>query len=66
MAEIKADENLLGTLGDELTGLFRKLPADYRQDDGALDPANPVQLRQIVNQAHALLTKGLKKEARDA
>ena len=66
VAEIKADENLLGTLGEELTGLFRKLPADYRQDDGALDPANPVQLRQIVNQAHALLTKGLKKEARDA
>jgi DNA repair protein SbcD/Mre11 len=65
VAEIKADKDLLDTLGHELTGLFRKLPAEYRQDNGALDPANPAQLRQIVNQAHALLTKGLKKGGRD-
>jgi len=66
VSEVQADSDLLRTLGDELAGLFRKLPAEYRRGSGALDPANPEQLRQIVQQAHALLTRGLKKEARDA
>jgi len=66
VAAVQADNDLLRILGDELAGLFRKLPAEYRQEDGALDPADTVQLRQIVDQAQALLIKGLQKEARDA
>jgi hypothetical protein len=62
MAEIQADEALLASLGGELSGLFRKLPAEYRRGSQAIDPANPSHLRQIVEQAQALLIRGLKKE----
>jgi len=62
VAEIQADEDLLQLLGEELTDLFRKLPAEYRQGPGAIDPADPAQLQYIVNQAHAMLTRGLKRE----
>ena len=66
VSEVQADNDLLHALGDELAGLFRKLPVEYRQGKEALDPANTAHLRQIVDQAHALLITGLKKEARDA
>ena len=66
VTEVQAERDLLNTLGYELAGLFRKLPAEYRRGNEALDPANPTQLRHIVDQAHALLLRGLKKEARDA
>ncbi len=59
---MKADKDNLLSLGNELSILFRKLPAEYRQGEGALDPKNPQQLRQILDQAHALLAQGLKKE----
>ena len=62
MAEIQADEDLLQHLGEELTDLFRKLPAEYRQGPGAIDPADPAQLQHIVHQAYAMLTRGLKRE----
>ena len=66
VAEIQSDNDLLHALGGELTDLFRKLPAEYRQGTEALDPANPSQLHQFVNQAHALLTRGLKRETDEA
>ena len=63
VGEILADNDLMGTLGGELTGLFRKLPAEYRRGDDAIDPLNPDHLRHIVKEAHAMLVQGLKKEA---
>jgi DNA repair exonuclease SbcCD nuclease subunit len=65
-AEIQADDDLLQLLGEDLTDLFRKLPADYRQGPGAIDPANPAHLRHIVNQAYAMLARGLKRERYEA
>jgi DNA repair exonuclease SbcCD nuclease subunit len=50
-------------LGNELSSLFQKLPPDYRQGDANLQPDDPEQLRQLVEQAHALLVHQLKKEA---
>ena len=64
--EILADSDQLATLGDELAPLFRKLPVAYRQGRGALDPADTDQMRRIVEQAQALLTRGLIKEIRGA
>lgn len=57
-----ADEAALSALGDELASLFQKLPADYRQGDTRLQPDDPVQMRDLVSQAHALLVHRLKKE----
>ncbi|MGD9331169.1 MAG: DNA repair exonuclease [Desulfobacterales bacterium] len=62
VAETLADNERLCALGDDLTGLFRKLPAEYRRGDDAIDLSDPDDLRQIVEQAHAMLVKGLKKE----
>jgi exonuclease SbcD len=63
LTEIQTDEALLCALGDELKGLFRKLPAEYRRGSRAIDPADPEHLRPIVAQARALLTRNLKKDA---
>ena len=63
VAEIKADDDGLLSLGEELSGLFRKLPAEYRRGDGAVNPEDPKQLCRILDQAHALLIQDLKKEA---
>ena len=41
VAEIKTDDDGLLSLGEELSGLFRKLPAEYRKGDGVLDPGDP-------------------------
>jgi hypothetical protein len=49
-------------LGSTLAPLWRKLPADYRQGEGVLDPGDPDCWREIVRQAQALLVRGLKKE----
>jgi hypothetical protein len=64
--EIQADEDLLRSLGDELQGLFRKLPAEYRRGDRVIDPNDPDHLRQLMNQAQALLRRDLKKGAHEA
>jgi DNA repair exonuclease SbcCD nuclease subunit len=66
VTDIKADEDSLLMLGSELSTLFRKLPAEYRQSEGALNPEDPGRLSQIVDQAHALIAQGLKKEAPDS
>lgn len=63
VAEILADDDLLATLGNALARLFQKLPAEYRQSSEALAPNDPVRMRQTVEQAHALLSQGLIKEA---
>jgi len=60
MDQIRADEDLLQSLGDELSGLFRKLPAEYRRGARAIDPGDPDHLRRLVNQAQALLVQNLK------
>ncbi len=61
--DLKADDDSLMALADELSGLFRKLPAEYRQGEGAFDPGQPLAMRQLVDQARALLSQRLKKEA---
>ncbi|MBL0715880.1 MAG: hypothetical protein JJV98_19510, partial [Desulfosarcina sp.] len=63
VADLRTDDDHLLTLGAALSPLFRKLPAEYRQGDSALNPENPERLREIVDQAHALLVQGLKKKA---
>ncbi len=63
MADIKTDEDSLLALGNELEGLFRKLPAEYKQGEEAIDPGNPQTISRIVEQAHAVLEQGLKGEA---
>ncbi|MFO7714403.1 exonuclease SbcCD subunit D [Desulfosarcina sp.] len=50
-------------LSDELAALFQKLPADYRSGDARLRPDDPQQMRELVDQAHALLVRRLKKDA---
>ena len=66
MQEVQDDEDLLRSLGDELQGLFRKLPAEYRRGARAIDPSDPDQLRQLVNHAQAQLIQDLKKGAFEA
>jgi DNA repair exonuclease SbcCD nuclease subunit len=63
VAEILSDDDLLATLGDALARLFQKLPAEYRQSSEAFAPKDPVRMRHTVEEAHALLKRGLLKEA---
>ena len=63
VADIKTDEDNLLALGNELEGLFRKLPAEYKQGEEAIDPGNPQAIIRIVDQAHAVLEQGLKGKA---
>lgn len=60
VAVIAADDDLLLALGEDLAALFRKLPADYRRGDQAIDPANPAHIRRLVQEAQALLVRELK------
>jgi hypothetical protein len=62
MADLLASDDELLALGQALTPLWRKLPVDYRQGEGALDPEDPECWRAIVRQVQDLLVKGLKKE----
>jgi DNA repair exonuclease SbcCD nuclease subunit len=66
MRAIQTDEDRLRSLGDELQDLFRKLPAEYRRGARAIDSSDPDHLRQLVNQAQALLIRDLKKGALEA
>jgi DNA repair exonuclease SbcCD nuclease subunit len=47
-------------LGNELSSLFQKLPPEYRQGGAQLQPDDPQQLRELVEQAYALLAYRLK------
>jgi hypothetical protein len=60
--DLMADDTELVTLGKELSNLFQKLPPDYRQGDSRLQPEDPEQLRELVDQARALLVHSLTKE----
>jgi hypothetical protein len=66
VADIAGEDDLLLGLGRELEALFRKLPAEYRQGEQAIDPANADHVRRIVQEAHALLVHALKKEGAGA
>jgi len=63
VSEIASDDDSLKDLAGELFPLFRKLPAEYREGENAIVSDNPEQIRRIVEQAHALLVRRLKKEA---
>jgi DNA repair exonuclease SbcCD nuclease subunit len=56
-------EGDLLALGKELSSLFQKLPADYRRGEVRIRPDDPQQMREIVDQAHALLIQRLKRDA---
>jgi DNA repair exonuclease SbcCD nuclease subunit len=58
-AAIKNDPQVLQDLAEELGPLFRKLPAEYRQDMEALQPDDADQMRRIIDQAHDLLVRRL-------
>ncbi len=62
VTRIQGDEKRLRALAEGLSPLLQRLPADYRQGENALNPDDTDQLRQIVEQAYALLVKGLKQE----
>lgn len=62
VAEIREDPESLVSLGRELSPIFRKLPAQYRSSEGGIDPEDPGVLGRIVEQAHALIARGLRKE----
>jgi DNA repair protein SbcD/Mre11 len=58
-AAIKNDPLVLKDLAEELGPLFRKLPAEYRQDMEALQPGDADQMRRIIDQSHDLLVRRL-------
>jgi len=60
--DLMSNDSGLLDLGKELSSLFQKLPPDYRQGDSRIQPDDPDQMREIVQQAHALLVQSLKKE----
>jgi len=63
VGELMSNDPELLALGKELSNLFQKLPSDYRQGDEKLQPDDPQQMRELVEQAHALLVHRLKNEA---
>ncbi len=63
VADLKADDDSLLDLGNELAVLFQKLPVEYRQGEDALRPDDAECLREIVDQAKAVLSMKLAKEA---
>jgi DNA repair exonuclease SbcCD nuclease subunit len=62
VSDLQAGDDLLRGLGEELGALFRKLPAEYRRGDRAIEPGNHTHLRRVLQEAHALLIRELKKE----
>ena len=60
---LRSSETDLLAVGRELSSLFRKLPPEYRQGDSRIRPDDPEQMRELVEQAYALLANSLKKEA---
>ena len=63
VADLKADDDSLLDLGNELAVLFQKLPIEYRQGEDALRIDDTECLREIVDQAKAVLSMKLAKEA---
>jgi hypothetical protein len=62
VGELIADADKLMALGEELAMVFQKLPADYRLGESRIHPGDPMQMRELVEQAHALLVRRLRKE----
>jgi len=63
VADLKADDDRLLDLGNELAALFQKLPVEYRQGEDILRLDDTERLREIVDQAKAVLNMKLAKEA---
>ena len=62
VSELIADESKLMALGEELAMVFQKLPAEYRLGASRIRPDDPIQMRALLEQAHALLVRRLGKE----
>lgn len=60
--ELKTNKDGLLALGAEFSDLFKKLPPDYRKGEGRLNPDEPLQMREFVEQAQALLFRSLTRE----
>lgn len=65
VADIKTDEDRLHVLGLELKTLYKKLPAEFRRGSGALHPDSAAELREVVDQAHSILVRRLRRETED-
>ncbi|HDI60136.1 MAG TPA: DNA repair exonuclease [Desulfobacteraceae bacterium] len=62
VAALRADELELAALGEVLDNLMQKMPPEYRRSPEALCPDDPERMRQLVDQAHALLAARLRHE----
>ncbi|MEE4607315.1 MAG: DNA repair exonuclease [Desulfobacteraceae bacterium] len=62
VASLRGDTAELAALGDALDHLMQKLPSEYRLSPEALRPDDPDRMRQLVDQAHALLAARLGRE----
>lgn len=61
--DLISNDKALLALSKELLSLFQKLPPDYRKGDYRIQPDDPEQMREIVEQARALLVYRLAREA---
>ena len=60
--DLVEDDSQLLTIGNEaLSSVFQKLPADYRLGESRIRSDNPQRMRELVEQAHALLVRRLRK-----
>ena len=62
VASLLANEPDLMALSETLASLMQRLPPDCRQAEEALRPDDPAQMRELVDQAHAMLVQRLKRE----
>lgn len=60
---LQADEAALVELGGALQDLYRKLPPDLRQGGAVPAPDDPAALRQLLDEARAMLVQRLRQEA---
>ncbi|WP_340147862.1 metallophosphoesterase family protein [Desulfosarcina cetonica] len=63
VARLKASPEALLDLGAELTPLFQKLPAAYRQGEACIRPDDPETIAGLVARAHAMLLQRLNRKA---
>ena len=60
--ELTQDDSKLLALGAEaMAAVFKKLPADYRSGESRIRPDDPGKMRELVEQAQALLVQRLSK-----
>jgi DNA repair exonuclease SbcCD nuclease subunit len=61
VGDLVDNQSELLALGDVLATVFQKLPAEYRQGEARIRPDDPQMMRELLEQAHALLVRRLAK-----